>query len=279
MKNAVKIYTFLTLIFLLLYIVAGLLSGVLSDVVRIAAFALPVALGYVSAKRLRREREELAGVAEREYTLFELQPASALPLLSVIAPTVLIVFLLSWLTSLLLGALGFSSTTPQDAPLWQMLLVHALMPTVLEEMMFRYLPMKILAPYSRRTCVMLSSVYFAAIHMNLFQIPYALVAGAILIVANLALGSVWPSLVLHFVNNAASVLFIKYSASREFLVAYIVILVGLAVASLIPILIYRKRYAERIKYALDRGETLTERTAPMTVVLLAAAVAIMNLFS
>ena len=109
-----------------------------------------------------------------------------------------------------------------------MLIIHALLPSFLEEMLFRYLPMKLIAPYSRRLCILLSSAYFALIHFNLFQIPYALLAGLVFITVDLWADSVLPSFILHLLNNVISVLWIKYSASWEFATWYTVILVSLS---------------------------------------------------
>lgn len=279
MKNAVKSYTFLTLVFIALYIAAGMLGGIAYEVVCAAAFAVPVALGYALSQRLKREREELAGVAEREPTLFGISAEGIGATFAMLAPFVAVVFLISYLTSLLLGALGFAGNTVADAPLHEMLLVHALVPAVLEEMMFRYLPMKLIAPYSRRWCVVLSALYFALIHMNLFQIPYALFAGVVFVVIDLAYESVLPSLILHFLNNAVSVLWIKWSADAGFALWYVIIMAALAMLSLIPLLLRRREYLSRLRYAFSEGEILRERTAPMMLTAFCLIMAAFNLFA
>lgn len=277
MKNAVKLFTYFTLVFIILHLTSALFSGVVAALVRVIAFALPAFAGYTASRRLKKEREEIAGVAERESTLLSLDKGSLIKLLTLIFPVIAIVFLISYLTSLLLGAIGAESAGVEDAPLIEMLLLHALMPAVLEELTFRYVPMKLLAPYSKRWCVILSSLYFALIHMNAFQLPYALAAGLIFIVVDIACDSVWPSFLLHLLNNSASVLWIKYSADTTFALWFVIVLVALALLSLIPIIIRRKSYLADLRGALDVGEPLTECSAPMILVFLCVAMTVINL--
>ncbi len=278
MKNAVKLLTFLVLSFLLIYSASAALSSPFDIIVELLAFALPVAVGYSASRKYKREREEVAGVAEREPTLVGLDGGSAVRLLPLIAPTVAVVFLVSFLTSLLLGALGLSGSTVEDAPLWQMLLLHALMPAVLEEALFRYLPMKLIAPYSKRWCVILSSAYFALIHMNLYQLPYAFLAGFIFILLDIAAESVWPSVILHLINNAVSVLWIKYSSGSEFVLWFLIIMITLALAGAAVVIFRRKQYLSMAKTALSEGEPLTDLYAPMLFVTFTLLMTVFNLF-
>ena len=278
MKNAVKLFTFLVLAFLLIYSTSASMPVPFSIIVELLAFALPVGVGYAASRRYKQEREEVAGVAERESTLLGLSGDSARDILPTIAPTLSVIFLVSFLTSLLLGALGLSGRTVEDAPLFEMILIHALMPALLEEALFRYLPMKLIAPYSKRWCVLLSSSYFALIHMNLFQLPYAFLAGLIFIVIDIAADSVLPSLILHFVNNVISVLWIKYSADGVFVLWYLVIMISLSLVGLAFIFLRRKKYIALIKGVYEDGEPLTEVYAPVLLVCFTLTMTVMNLF-
>ncbi|MBR7116514.1 MAG: CPBP family intramembrane metalloprotease [Clostridia bacterium] len=276
MKNALKLLTLLCIAFILLNSAAGSFGGALRVVLQCFAFALPVVIGYVASRRFKREREEIAGVAESESTLFELSRSSLREFLPTVAPTVAVIFLLSYLTSLLLGALGMTGNTVEDAPLYEMILLHALIPSVLEEMLFRYLPMKLLAPYSRRACVIISSLYFAVVHMSLYQLPYAFAAGLIFIIIDLACESVLPSVILHFINNTVSVLFIKYGENPDFALWFVIIMVALALVSLIPIIIRRKEYIESVRRALLKGEGIGELFAPGVFTVMCVLLSILN---
>ena len=139
--------------------------------------------------------------------------------------------------------------------------------------------MKLIAPYSRRWCAVLSAVYFALVHMSVFQIPYALVAGFIFILIDLAYDSVWPSFIIHILNNAVSVLWIKYSPNPAFALWFVILLSGSALISLVGVYFKRKEYASGLKYALDEGEMLSEYYSPMLFIGFALVMLIMNTFA
>ena len=276
MNNAVKVYTFLAIAFILLCSVSGMLPAPFNLIFEITAYAVPVFVGYFASRKFKREREEIAGVAEAESTLIGIEPRRLSWIAPLVMPTLGLIFLISYLTSLLLGALGLVGSTVEDAPIAEMLLMHALVPSLLEEMLFRYLPMKLIAPYSRRLTVVISSAYFALIHMNLYQFPYAFIAGAIFILIDIWADSVLPSFILHLLNNTVSVLWIKYSASPLFATWFVVILVSLSLLSLVPIIIKRRDYLATLKFATDKGDTLTDRYAPMLFILFTSIMTILN---
>lgn len=93
------------------------------------------------------------------------------------------------------------------------ILVLAVLPALLEEMVFRGFVLRALLPYGRRFAVGVSSALFALMHGNVLQIPFALIVG--LACASLALrtGSLWPACLLHFGNNLLSVL-LEYAGLR-----------------------------------------------------------------
>ena len=279
MKNAVKVFTFLVILFLLIGSVAAMLPTIPSLILKVLAALLPVLLGYAVSRRLKTEREETAGLAEAEDTLLLPKRGALLSPLPLLAPIIAIIFLISYLTSLLFGLFGIEGATVENAPLAEMLLLHALLPALLEESVFRYLPMKLIAPYSRRWCAVLSALYFALVHMSVLQLPYALCAGFIFILVDLAYDSVWPSFILHLLNNAVSVLWIKYSASSGFAVWFIAVMVAAALLSLVGVYLKRKEYLSGLRAALEKGENLTEYYAPMLFICFCALMIVFNTFS
>ena len=276
MNNSVKVYTFLIIAFIFLCSITGALPEPFNLILEIVAYGVPIFVGYLASRKFKREREEIAGVAEAESTLIGVRREKTVGILPLVMPTLGIIFLVSYLTSLLLGLLGVQGSTVEDAPLFEMIILHALVPSVLEEMLFRYLPMKLIMPYSKRFCVCLSSVYFALAHMNLYQLPYALLAGAIFILIDVWADSILPSFILHLLNNVVSVLWIKYSSSSEFSMWFIIILSSLAVLSLIPLVVKRREYIRAIADAVDKGETLTDRYAPMLFIVFASLMTLLN---
>ncbi len=258
LKFAVKLLIFLYIAFVLISSVGASFGGALGGALNLLAYALPVFVGFAASRRLRREREERAGVAESEPSLFSLDGGGAIDTLVLAMPVIALAFLISYLTSLVLTLGGAEATAVPDAPLYEMLIAHALVPSVLEEMLFRYLPMKLIAPYSKRWCVVISSVTFALLHLNFFQIPYALFAGAVFIMLDLAALSVWPSFILHLLNNTISVLWIKFAEAPTYALWHIIALVILALLSVPFIIRRRARCKDALGRVLDAGEPLTD---------------------
>ena len=227
MKHAVNLYSALTLVFVFLLALSGSLTGIISDAIYILSFLLPVALGFLAHRELKRRREEERGLAENEWYGLSLKSDRALDLALLAVPILGLIFLAAALTSLVLTSLGAVDTPVVREHFAKMLLVHALMPALLEELLFRYLPMKLLAPYSRKWCVILSAAYFALIHPSFFKMPYALLAGVIFIGLDIAMDSILPSVILHFLNNALSLVWICYCDSAEAQTCFLASLVAL----------------------------------------------------
>ncbi len=278
MTEAVKIITFIDIIFVILLMLSGTVGGIVGEVVYYLAFILPIAAGFYSSKGLQLKREEIAGVAEPDEKLLGFRREDAVRFIPLIAPTVMIVFLVSLLTSLLLSLVGISSPQVEEKGLATMLLIHAAVPALFEEALFRYIPMKLLLPYSRRSCVIYSALCFALIHCSFSQMPYAFVAGVLFMLADIAFGSVWPSVILHFANNAASVIMIKYCSGVGETLIFVSALAALTVVSLF--FVYRKRslYREILAGTLDKGEGFALTYAPMALIVITGYAAVANLF-
>lgn len=249
MKNAIKLTVAVDMLFLVLFAVCSFFSGITRQVIYFLSFALPFALGWVGAKRLRYQREEERGLAEADYPSLTLSRDGIKCFLPLAMPTVGIVYLVALLTSLLLNAIGGSASTVADAPIWEMLFLHALLPAVLEEAVFRYLPMRVLYPYSPRAAVLLSALFFSLIHLDLYKMPYAFIAGIILMLANVMTGSALPSLIIHLLNNTASILLMKYGASPTFSTVFYSVAGGLVLLSLVFVVLNGRDYIGRVRAA------------------------------
>ena len=121
---------------------------------------------------------------------------------------------------------------------------------MLEEMLFRYVPLCLYDRSEGRRAVIISAFFFALVHNDLFVIPYAFIAGVIFMMVDLVCGSVWPSVILHFLNNALSVLLISCSGNSAFVYLFYGILILLSVISLLFIAKKRGQYKEKIENAL-----------------------------
>lgn len=240
MERKINLLSISYLAFLFLICLSGMLRGIPSVLVYILSFVVPF---FVCAAYLRKNGERILGH-------FTLGKAAILNTLTLAPITVGLIALISALTSMLIYAVsGQTNDVNVGSSLLVALLLHAIVPTVVEEILFRYLPMRLLSRHSKRLTVLLSSFFFALIHHNLFSIPYAFVAGIVFMSLDLAFDSIWPSIIIHFMNNAVSVLvlfglgYIAYPA-----------LALLSVVSLVIIIAKRADYKKLFAKALKKGE-------------------------
>ena len=86
------------------------------------------------------------------------------------------------------------------------LLVIAVLPALLEEMMFRGYILQVLRPYGDGMAILVSSLLFGLMHGNVLQIPFAILVGLALCYIVVQTDNIWLAVGLHFLNNAFSVL-------------------------------------------------------------------------
>lgn len=254
MKRKVDILACLYSLFLILLLLSGSISGILSEIVYLLAFAVPIFIGVYLTRN--------GDVKIKKYLTIDYEGARrTLPL---VAPTVSVVMIISYLTSLIIFAITKKTNNVDLGDSFLLALVsHALLPAVLEEALFRYLPLRLLGSHSRRGAILVSAFFFALVHHNLFTIPYAFIAGVIFMTIDIALDSVIPSVIIHFINNALSVAFIFGESVSGLNVAVLIILGLLTFLSFIDI-IGGGYYPKRVKYAFAKGEGF-EITLPMLI--------------
>ena len=275
MKKGIRLLVAMDMIFLVLMSVSASFVGVAGDLIYFGAFVIPFTLGWFGEKRLRYEREEERGAAEEIFPRLGLDGDGLKSFLPLVFPTVGIVVAVALLTSLLLNSLGASAAANPDGSLAEMLLLHALLPSVLEEMLFRYMPLKVLYRYSPRATVLVSSLLFAFIHLDLYKMPYAFIAGIVLALVDVMTGSILPSLVIHFINNASSVFLMKYGEIPGFADLFYAALGLVCAVSILVIIIRRKKYITALKGAFVGRLCFDSSLALMSA--LAVSVALMNL--
>lgn len=85
------------------------------------------------------------------------------------------------------------------------LFTYAVLPALVEELVFRGWILGALQPFGERRALLLSALIFGLIHGNLTQVPFAFILGLLFGYIFLRTGRLWPGIVLHFLNNAMSV--------------------------------------------------------------------------
>lgn len=86
------------------------------------------------------------------------------------------------------------------------LVVLAVLPAILEELLFRGLILHTLRPYGEWLAVVLTAILFGFIHGGITQSVFAFLVGLVLGWLTVTTRNIWPAIVLHFINNALSVL-------------------------------------------------------------------------
>lgn len=263
MRREMKIMTVVSLLVLLFLFVPSGADDILSTLTYILAFVLPFLVGFSFLH---------GGEADfKKCEFLTLGREGTLLFLPTVFPTVLAVIGISALTSLVMEVTtGAVNTTELGDSLLLALVLHALLPAVLEEGVFRYLPLRLFGRRAPLLCIAASSYFFALIHHSFFAFAYAAFAGAVFMLVDLACNSVIPSLVIHFVNNVLSVLWVFFAGNRAFEVIYFVAISVLALASIAVIAVFRKRYWAKLSQALSGGERY--KPSPEPLILLACSV-------
>ena len=264
MKKKLNILTLSYLLFLVLLFLSGAFVGLLSDLVYFLAFLLPIAICIYKVRNEENKLKDCLYISRDDAMLF-------IPL---IFPIISLMMLISFITSFVIFNFTGKTYSIDLGDSYVMALInHALLPAILEEALFRYLPMRMIAPHSPRCAIIISSLFFALVHGNLFQIPYAFIGGIIFMSLNLATGSIIPSLVIHFVNNAMS---ISMSFIQIPLVLFLVyVFIGAAtVISLSVAWRYREDYEIPFLFISDKGEgvVFTWQMVAFTVMALSLAI-------
>lgn len=238
MQKAVRHLVFTYLAFILLLAVTGFFGGALGAVLYLLAFILPSALAYVLS---RSYKDEIC------YPKLKIASKDLFLVLPCVAPVLLITLGISALVSFVFASFGIDNGNTVDVSgnLVLVILRHALLTSVLEEILFRYIPIALLSSHSKKITVIMSSLFFAFAHCNLFQIPYAIFAGVAFCTLNLLFDSMLPSILLHFLNNVMSILWIRYANTSGFILVFLLSLTLLSLISVLALVLLRKEYARK----------------------------------
>jgi membrane protease YdiL (CAAX protease family) len=224
----------LDVVFIVFLILSGSFGGVLSTLFYILAFIVPICVGFYMT------REENSNVDF-------IRPHGVGEALPFIAPTIGGVMLISFLTSLLIGLMtGKNNAIDLGDSLILAILSHALAPAILEEALFRFIPMRAMKGERWPVIMLYSALFFALIHHSFFSMPYAFLAGLVFMLVDLIADSVWPSVVIHFLNNTLSVVLVFYSDIPAVAYVAISVLAVLTAVSVIYIIRNKGKY-EKIK--------------------------------
>ena len=101
-----------------------------------------------------------------------------------------------------------STTTFSYGLFLQEFLLTAILPGICEEILHRGIMLNCAKKlYNARYCLLISSILFGITHLNINQFFYAAILGYFMGYLNLACDSIYPSIIVHFMNNFLSTYF------------------------------------------------------------------------
>ena len=270
MKKRIKHLTFCYLIFLVSFIGSSAATGTLSDILYACAFVLLTAIGIGL----------MGGEREDAVAPLKLNRDGVIITVFALSPTVIIVASLSYLSALLLFV-STGNTDPVDVgdSFLLALISWVLVPAVTEEILFRYLPLRMLGGLNKRVCIILSATFFSLAHFSPFQLIYAFVAGAIFMIIDLSADSIVPSLIIHFANTLLSLSIIMYGGTTAGKIVINVIVSLLLCLSLVIFIIHRKIIIAKIRSAFSFKERYGFDPEPLLYIIPALTVGLAEFLS
>ncbi len=254
-QRSIGFIAVLDVVCVLLLSLSGSFGGFLSTLFYILAFIVPIFIGIYAT------REENSNVE-----FLKLQNTK--DAIAFIAPTIALIMLVSFLTGLLMEAIsGKNNALDLGDSFLLAIITHALAPAVFEEALFRLVPMRVMKGESPISLIVYSATFFALIHHSFFSIPYAFIAGVMFMAINLLCGSVWPSFIIHFINNALSVTLMFWGANPTVTWVAMGTLAVLTVVSVAFIIKNRGKYKE---FALENSDLTPLKQKPPKEVLILA---------
>lgn len=82
----------------------------------------------------------------------------------------------------------------------------AILPAIFEELFVRHALLKYLKQYGVGFAIMTTAIIFSFIHLNISQMIFAFLMGVILATIAIKTNSIWPTAIIHFLNNGYAAL-------------------------------------------------------------------------
>ncbi len=147
----------------------------------------------------------------KEYNFKKISKKS---IIIVICMGIVVYFLNSFVASFFYFLLSFfgyslySSPATTSYPIWLLivnLFFTAVLPAVCEETAHRGMLLSQIRKKSVTMAIVVSSLLFGLLHINIYQFFYATILGVLLAKLTLDCGSIFPAMIIHFMNNALNV--------------------------------------------------------------------------
>lgn len=200
-------------LFLLVLILASLGSGFLEPYISSSAYelvhqfiflALPSFIYVLIRKKNFARTFRLGPVSPRDMVLLVLTAIIMQPA----------VYMLALIAQIIFGnQLDFLFSDLMDASVAYLLFTVAITPAICEELVMRGVVMDAYRGKSLYTVIVMNGLLFGLFHMNANQFIYTFFIGMVLSLSVHYTNSIFAGMIIHFVNNALSILTIKFPDS------------------------------------------------------------------
>ncbi|MDD5924289.1 MAG: type II CAAX endopeptidase family protein [Clostridia bacterium] len=160
-----------------------------------------------------------------------------------------------------------ASGTPQDfyygnSPVYFFLtlLSISIVPAFVEEFIFRGAILGVLRKHGDGFAIIMSSILFGLLHGNFVQTPFAFLVGLALAYLTVCSGSMIPAMIVHFVNNAISVVFSVFEANSNeilFSALYMIICSLLIIWGIMSYFSLSKSNRDMLKFDNEKTQNLS----------------------
>ena len=134
-----------------------------------------------------------------------------------------------------------------------MTLFVAIIPALLEEIAIRGVLLQPLRRFGDKFAIFVSALIFSLLHGNMVQVPYTLIAGIYFGYVAVATGSLWPSIILHFLNNFYSVLVTAADSNLSLGAANILTIALLGFMTIAGVFAFTKYRSMNYKVKMAKG--------------------------
>ena len=164
---------------------------------------------------------------------YKFKKISKKSLIIVIFMGIVVYFLNSFVASFfyfLLSLFGFrlyAASAVASYPIWLFLLnllFTAVLPAICEETAHRGMLLSQISKNNVTKAIVISSLLFGLLHINIYQFFYATILGFLLAKITLDSGSIFPAMIIHFMNNALNV-YMSFATANNLLSAKFVNLI------------------------------------------------------
>jgi membrane protease YdiL (CAAX protease family) len=147
------------------------------------------------------------------------------------------------------------------------LLSVAVLPALLEEMVYRGYILRTLRPYGNVFAIVVSSMLFSLMHGNLRQVPFAFIVGLVLGFLYVLTDNIWMTITVHFANNSISLLMEYFGFSlSDNAIGYFnaTIIYGLSLIGGLALIVLFTRYKQEMRIRkMDTHLTASKRAATL----------------